>query len=129
MDSRIRVGIADDDDFMCTMLGHLFRRAEDAHLVATARNGLEAVALAGTGTVQVLILDLDMPIMNGFEALKRIRVIAPDVRVVIYSGQPARRAAEMLDAGAAAYVEKPSGFDVLLETVREVASSKARQLC
>lgn len=70
-------------------------------VVATVDDGGPAVFLAQSGNV--LIMDWEMPTMNGPEALGQIRLLAPAVRVIIHSNRPAsKHAAAMLEAGASA---------------------------
>jgi DNA-binding NarL/FixJ family response regulator len=127
MTSCIKVGIADDDEFIRAMLRRLVGRAQDMQVVAAVEDGAEAVALADTGAINVLILDLEMPKMGGLEALRRIRRIAPDVRVIIHSSRPADRAATaMLDAGASAYLQKPCPFELLVQSVRDASRAVVR---
>lgn len=126
MQRWIRVGIADDDEIIRATLGLFLSRAQDVELVAAVNDGAEAVALAGSGAIQVLILDLDMPNVSGLEALTKIRTIAPEVRVIIHSGHPPdKAAAAMLDAGASAYLQKPCSFELLVQAVRKVAGCLA----
>jgi len=83
-------------------------------------DGEPAVALAQSGAIDVLLLDLEMPTMNGVEALHRIRLLAPTVNVIVHSSRPAENnAAAMREAGAAAYLQKPCSFELMLQAIRD----------
>jgi DNA-binding NarL/FixJ family response regulator len=119
MSARIKVGIADDDEMVCLTLRRLLGRSADIQVVATVDDGGAAVFLAQTGAIDVLIMDWEMPTMNGPEALEQIRLLAPAVKVIIHSNRPASKHAEaMLEAGASAYLEKPCTFELLVQAVR-----------
>lgn len=108
MPRRIRVGIADDDPVVRFTLAHALNRYEDLCVVAAVEDGAEGVRLAQGGALDVLVLDLNMPVMDGWEALRQIRLSAPSVRVVMHSSEPAATHAEDLKtAGASAYVTCP----------------------
>lgn len=125
MPHRIRVGITDDDDAVRLTLNRALSRAADVELVAAVGDGEPAVSLAQSGSIDVLILDLEMPNVSGLEALARIRQVAPAVAVIIHSSRPASKAAAaMLEAGASAYVEKPCSFELLVQAVRDAAAQR-----
>ena len=127
MPEVIRVGIADDDEVIRHVLKHGLGKSDDIHVVAAVEDGKAAVALAQTGQIDVLVLDVKMPVMNGSEALRLIRVLAPDVRVLMHSSEPASMcAAEMLHAGAAAYLQKPCDLRRMIAFIREAAKSVPR---
>lgn len=93
-------------------------------VVAAVENGEEAVHLASSGQIDVLLLDVEMPRMTGAEALPIIKHVAPGVRVVMHSSRCSpEEAARLLDAGASACLAKPCDLSRILDTVRAVAGA------
>lgn len=80
----IKALVADDDGITRQLLRTLLRQSY-IEVVGEAANGLEALELCSKLQPDVLILDINMPKMNGFEALKSIRSTHPDVSVIIMS--------------------------------------------
>jgi len=87
-------------------------------VVGEAGDGLAGVNLAAELQPDLVLLDLAMPVMDGLEALPRMRVAAPDARVVIVSGFE-RRAMEsqVVEAGADAYLQKGLPPDAMVEAL------------
>ena len=109
--STCRVAICDDQSAFRQLLSILLGAEAGLELVGEASNGEQAVELAAREQPDVLLLDIAMPVLDGLEALPRIREVSPKTRVVMLTGlasKEVRRRA--LEAGAAAYVEK--GIDV-----------------
>ena len=102
---RRRALIADEDP----SVRRLLRRAiVDDFDVTVAEDGLRAVELAGTDHPDVILLDLGMPVLDGFGACRRIRAAFPRIPIVIVSGhtdEDSVRAA--FEAGATDYLTKP----------------------
>jgi DNA-binding NarL/FixJ family response regulator len=100
---------------------HILGMHEDVRVVAEARNGVEAVDLYQQFRPDVTLMDLQLPRMNGLEAIRAIRKIDPDARIVVltmYQGdEDVYRA---LQAGAAGYVPKDSVPGELIRVIREV---------
>ena len=97
--------IADEDP---SILWLLRRALVDDFDVAVAENGLRAVELAGTAHPDVVLLDLGMPVLDGFGACRQIRAVFPRIPIVIVSGhtdEDSVRAA--FEAGATDYLTKP----------------------
>ena len=97
--------------------------------VLTARNGEEALRVFSdhTGTIDLVLLDLSMPVMGGRECFRRMKGIDPGVRVLISSGYSAEgTAAELLGEGALAYVQKPYDVDSLARVVRQALEQGPR---
>lgn len=96
----IRVGIADDDEVVRQVLIRVFDKAADLCVVAAVENGKQAVQLAASGQIDVLVLDVEMPVMTGAQALPIIRCVAPDVSVVMHSSRCSQEmSGEYLAAG------------------------------
>src|SRR4051812_43866002 len=120
MQGPIRVGIADDNRFIRTSLTRLINTEVDFRVVGAVGDGEPAVALAQSGDIDILLLDLDMPEMSGVEALQRVRQMAPAVNVIVHSSRPAEDIAPaMREAGAAAYLQKPCSFELMLQVIRD----------
>ena len=97
--------MADEDPNMLWLL----RRAltEDFDVTA-AENGQRAVELARTMTPDVVLLDLYMPVLDGFGACRQIRALLPRVPIIIISAQKEEEAVrEAFSAGATDYLPKP----------------------
>jgi two-component system response regulator DesR len=82
----VRTALADDNAGIRVMLAAILAAEPDFEIVGEAENGPEAVALGERGDVDLLVLDLSMPGLDGLEVLERLRRSAPSVRVVVYTG-------------------------------------------
>ena len=99
--------------------------------VLEARDGLEAVELfqAGQESVDLILLDLTMPRMGGAEAFRRIRSLAPDVRVLVTSGYTQAESLEALvDLPPDGYLQKPFRVQQLLDRARGILAAEGGDL-
>jgi DNA-binding NarL/FixJ family response regulator len=118
----VRVLICDDDERFCEALRLLFERVETIEVIASASNGEEAVKLAMLLRPDLVTMDIDMPVMDGVEATRRLGYLLPNVKVILVSGSEyADRAETARQAGAAALVTKTRVFEELVEVVLAVA--------
>ena len=119
----IRVMLADDHGVIRDGLGRLISALDDIELVATAADGEQAVARARETRPDVVLMDLEMPVMDGIEATRLIRAELPETAVLILTSFSDRaRIVGALDAGACGYLLK----DVDAEAVGEGLRSAAR---
>jgi DNA-binding response OmpR family regulator len=93
-------------------------RAEN-HEVVLAENGQESIEKHGAQRIDLLILDLNMPVINGWVALEWLAAVNPLLPVIIITGRPNQRALAET-AGADVLMEKPLDVPLLLQTVREL---------
>ena len=107
---KIRVAIVDDSAFMRKVIKDLLEE-KGFTVVATGRNGKDAISIAAKRIADVMTLDVQMPLMNGLEALKRIMTIAPLPIIMVSSltKQDAQITLEALSLGAFDFVTKPGG--------------------
>jgi DNA-binding NarL/FixJ family response regulator len=117
--------LVDDDEVFRTMLAALLAHAEGGfEVVGHATNGAEGVGLAAALRPDVVLMDADLPLLDGIEAARLIRERAPETRIVLVSGSDfaarAHEAVEALDAGALAYLPKTRVVDDLFTTLSDV---------
>jgi len=89
--------------------------------VITAENGQDAVRLFRENSVDMLLMDVMMPVMNGVEAYRMIRETSPEIRVLFTSGYTAEVLdRELIEAKDVRLLHKPIPPDTLLKAVREI---------
>lgn len=118
-----RVAICDDVPDFRRVLSLLLGSEPGIELVGEAGNGREAIELVETTEVDVLLLDLAMPIMDGMVALPRIVEASPTTRVVMLTGfgsDAIRRQA--FELGASSFVEKGSTPSEIIAAVTDACS-------
>lgn len=116
----IRVILADDHAVVRKGLQLIISHQPDFELVGEAANGEGLMRLIKKQPADILLLDLDMPRGNGLSAIKQIKKIAPDLRVIVLSMHPQQlygKTARQL--GASGYVSKDSEPKVLLESIHK----------
>lgn len=121
----IKILIADDHRILSEAIGTLLNNELGMEVVAYAENGRDAVRLANELKPDIIIMDTDMPDLNGIEATRQITKQMPETKVIALSEQLDKRSVcEMLKAGASSFVSKKSAFAELLSAIRTVASNK-----
>ncbi|MGM0575973.1 MAG: protein-glutamate methylesterase/protein-glutamine glutaminase [Myxococcota bacterium] len=130
----IRVLVVDDAVVVRRLVTRVLESEPDVEVVGTARNGLVALARIGRLRPDVVTLDIEMPIMDGLEALPEIRRRYRDLPVVMFSTLSRRGAAATLEAlslGADDYVTKPTnagGVQAALAVARDQLVPRIRAL-
>jgi DNA-binding NarL/FixJ family response regulator len=117
----IRILAVDDHAVLREGVAAILAGEADIALVGVAENGAEAIAAFRRLQPDVTLLDLQMPVLSGYEALVAIRKEAPDARVIVlttYEGDA--QAVRALKAGASGYLLKTSLRKQLLDTIRKV---------
>lgn len=111
MSSKIRVLIADDSALMRKRLGEILNSDPEIEVVAAVRNGEEAIEAAHSLKPDVITLDVEMPILNGLEALGYIMSENPIPCVMIsaFTAAGTNETIKALEFGAIDFVTKPSG--------------------
>ncbi len=120
----VTVLIADDSGLFAAALEAVLTGEAGIEVVGSAADGEEALRLAGELRPQVVLMDISMPVLDGFEATERIRAELPEVCVLMLTGSAAdadvRRADE---AGASGYVSKDRIAEELVHAIRDAAAS------
>jgi two-component system, NarL family, response regulator len=120
-----RVMLVDDHALLRTGVANIINQEPDLHVVAEAANGVEAIAAFRQHHPDVTLLDLRMPVMEGVEAVRHIREIDPQARVIVLTTYDADEdIARALQAGAKAYVLKDISADALVACIHDVLAGK-----
>ncbi|MDQ0642675.1 response regulator [Microbacterium murale] len=118
---EIRVLIVDDDPLVRSALSHFVSRDAEIQVIGEAESGLEAIAFVERDIPDVIMMDVQMPEMNGIEATAAIAERWPDVRVLaVTTLEGSDTVLPMLSAGASGYMLKDSSAESIVAGVREV---------
>jgi DNA-binding NarL/FixJ family response regulator len=118
---KIKVLLADDHPVVREGLKQLLQSDSDIEVVGEAANGLQAVALTIQTWPDIVILDLEMPVMNGINAARQILRKVEGARIIVlscYQDDATIRA--VVSAGASGFIIKNSGVRELLLAIHEV---------
>jgi two-component system chemotaxis response regulator CheB len=131
---KARVLVVDDSVVIRRVVSEELSADPDIEVVGTAANGNIAIAKMTQVNPTLVILDVEMPDMDGLEALRKIRASHPDVPVIMFSSLTERGARVALDAlalGASDYFAKPSvgGLDESRRVIREELVPAIKALC
>jgi DNA-binding NarL/FixJ family response regulator len=126
MTCAMRVLICDDVADLRLLLRLWLEREPDLEVVGEAATGAEVVELAGRTTPDVVLLDFNMPVMSGAEALPRLLALRPEPRVIVFVGA---RTAEVeqraLALGAERCLDKSAGMETVRAAIRSPAPAPA----
>jgi len=124
--NKINVLLTDDHQLIIDGLKSLLKDQEDINVSAEANNGREALRILGFLPVDVVLMDIDMPVMNGIETLKEVKKQYPDVKVIIISmHNEAGMIKSLIDLGANGYLLKSCTQDEVVDAIRKVAAGQA----
>ena len=125
MEAPLRVLVVDDHEIFRRALCHLLETQDDIDIVCEASHGADAIRFAREHRPDVVILDIAMPVMNGFEVALVLKNEFPDMQIVILS-QSASQAfkKETFAIGATAYVTKDTAAQELIPQLRKIMVDK-----
>ena len=119
---KITVLMVDDNALVRKGLCTLLETEGNSEVVGQARNGREAVKMAHTLRPDVILMDIAMPVLNGFEATLQILAANPAAKVLILSAHSDDAYVERgVAVGALGFLEKQTASENLAEAIREVA--------
>lgn len=123
---RYSVLIADDNPFIRTALYEFFEREPDFSVCGVAEDGQEVIEEARRLHPDLVVLDFDMPVVNGLSAARILKQIMPEVVLVMYSATDAEVCKRVtLLAGISGLVSKRDKVSVLIETARTLVYQRA----
>jgi len=120
-----RILLADDHTILRYGLGHSIQQQDDMEVVGQAQDGLQVIELVRKQSPDVVLMDIEMPTMNGIEATREIGQDFPTVRIIALSMHSTKKfVREMFKAGASGYLLKDCEFDELKLAVQTVMAGK-----
>ena len=126
-ESTINVMIVDDEVDLLKSLSRAFTRRK--FNVTTAESGPQALDILENILVDIMILDVKMPGMDGLEVLRRVKQKHPSIQVILLSGHPSVDAAlEGIKLGASEYMKKPAEIEELATTIRHLYEERQEML-
>ncbi|MFT6502849.1 MAG: DNA-binding NarL/FixJ family response regulator [Crocinitomicaceae bacterium] len=121
MSNKIKIALADDHRILLETLTVMLGNENDMEVVISAPNGKELLTDMKNSDVDVVLLDLDMPVMDGRATLPIIKQYHKKVKVIILSFHDSLfYMKKFLNEGADAYISKGTDFEILLKAIRSV---------
>jgi DNA-binding NarL/FixJ family response regulator len=118
---KLRVLVVDDHELTRFSLSLALKSQPDIELVGLASNGYEAVELARKEQPDVIVLDLQMPIMDGLSASSHIKAISPATQILVYSSLEDPQTEVIIQtAPVDAFCTKDTPTSRLIETIRQL---------
>lgn len=121
-EERITVLLVDDHQMFRNSLRTIIEDQDDITVIGEAGNGEEAVRLSQKNSPDIILMDVNMPRMDGIEATKKITSNMPNICIIGISLHDSREIKQhMRNAGASAYLTKSKAYKSLVVTIREEA--------
>ena len=114
--------VDDEEDFLASMSERMRLRGMD---VTTASSAKEALVLIESDFFDAVILDFQLPEMDGMTVLKRIKAKHPEAQIILLTGHASlEKGVEAIKIGASDYLEKPADMEALSKKIKEARAEK-----
>jgi len=119
----MRVLLVDDEEQVRAIVRRLIEQQTTFEVVGEASNGLEAIELVETLQPDVVVMDVQLPMLDGIETTRRMKQRWPHIHVLAFAADPAY-VREMMEAGASGYLVKGGPTDRLMYSLGGVAGTR-----
>lgn len=121
MDSKVRILLVDDHPIFTEGLKLLLAMQSDYEVVATCRNGAEMLEFLNDSQIDIALVDLNMPVLDGEEAIERALELQPNLRIIVLTSEEKTAIIErIIHSGVKGFVSKGSCQTELVEAIRTV---------
>jgi DNA-binding NarL/FixJ family response regulator len=125
MAEKIKILVADDHPLFLDGIVSLLKTEKEFEILHTVTNGTEVIAALRKQTVDICILDINMPGLNGIDTTRQIRLNWPEIKIIVLTTHNEREfISEMLLAGVSGYVLKNATRTELVTAIKEVKAGK-----
>lgn len=122
----IKIAIADDHQIVLDGYSSILSNVSNVKIVAMANNGKGILDILETSPIDLVLLDLNMPVLNGLETTNLIRKKHPNVKILILTMfEDAMHIKEMIEAGVDGYLLKNSSRSMLLRAIDSIMDGKS----
>jgi len=119
--NKIKVLIADDHSMVRQGLKQILELEDDIKVIAQASNGEEAIKIAKQYKPDVILMDINMPVMNGLQAIKELKKESADFKIIVLTiHQDREYLVKTVQMGAEGYILKDAEASVLIDAIRTV---------
>ena len=130
MPSMISIVIVDDHPIVREGMEAMLMSERGFKVNALAEDGEDAISVCRANKPDIVLCDIRMPVMDGFETLGHLRKIHPDINVLMLAGMPLKDEEERARAmGAKGYLPKSVDIGILVSAIRDIASGAADFAC
>lgn len=117
----IKIAIAEDNEIIRNILLNNFEQQEKIQVVIAAENGKILLDNLYKTDVDVVLLDVNMPIMNGYETMCRLHILFPEIKVILYSSEITAMIIDYFEKlGVGKFLLKESDINLIVEAICEV---------
>jgi len=121
----MRILVTDDDPIIRKLLFEVL--TSDGHRVTVTENGLEAVRETEKQAFELVLMDVHMPLMNGLEALIKIRNQRPEMAVAMMDSYPDQLVRQAESKGALTCIHKPFDLDEIRKVIEQVENASPKE--
>jgi len=121
----IHILIVDDHQIIIDGIKSLLNNINNFHVVAEARNGKEAISVLANTKIDLILMDIEMPILNGIDATKIIINKYPNMKIIALTTYDEKSIInKMIETGAKGYILKNVNKDILTDAIKKVSKGE-----